>query len=92
LSSGSRAHRLGAWHGIGNVVVVALFAASWFLRRGDPGQPSMLAFVLILIGGGIGLVTSWLGGEMVERLGIGVDEGAHPNAPSSLETSKVPPR
>jgi uncharacterized membrane protein len=92
LSGGSRAHRLGAWHGVGNVVVVALFAISWFLRRSDPGQPTALAFVLIVIGGGIGLVTSWLGGELVERLGIGVDENAHPNAPSSLKTSKVEPR
>jgi uncharacterized membrane protein len=91
LSSGSRAYRLGAWHGVGNVAVVILFAISWLLRRGNPGEPSTIAFVLILVGGGIGLVTSWLGGELVERLGIGVDEGAHPNAPSSLKTSKVQP-
>jgi uncharacterized membrane protein len=92
LDSGSRAHRIGAWHGIGNVVVVVLFAISWLLRRGDPGQPSLGAFVLVLIGGGLGLVTGWLGGELVERLAIGVDEGAHPNAPSSLKTDKVKPR
>jgi len=91
LSSGSRAYRLGAWHGIGNVVVVVFFAASWWLRRGGPGAPSVAAFVLILLGGGLGLVTSWLGGEMVERLGIGVDEGAHPNAPSSLKAKSIGP-
>jgi hypothetical protein len=28
--------------------------------------------------------TGWLGGELVERLGIGVDEGAGIDAPSSL--------
>ena len=91
LSSGSRAYRLGAWHGIGNVVVVVFFAASWWLRRGGPGAPSVAAFVLILLGGGLGLVTSWLGGEMVERLGIAVDEGAHPNAPSSLKAKSIGP-
>jgi len=30
------------------------------------------------------LITGWLGGELVGRLGVGVDEGAHLNAPSSL--------
>ena len=91
LSSGSRAYRIGAWHGIGNVVVVLLFAASWMMRRGDPGAPSMAAFVFLLVGGCLGLVTGWLGGELVERLGIGVDKGAHPNAPSSLTTKNVGP-
>jgi hypothetical protein len=32
----------------------------------------------------LALVTGWLGGELVERLGVGVDEGAHLQAPSSL--------
>jgi hypothetical protein len=30
------------------------------------------------------LITGWLGGELVERLGVGVDEGANLNAPNSL--------
>lgn len=89
VGHGTRARRVGMWHGLGNVVVVALFAASWFLRRGDPGAPSVAAFLLILIGGALGLVTGWLGGELVERLGVGVDEGAHPNAPSSLTTKHI---
>jgi uncharacterized membrane protein len=92
LESGSRAYRVGAWHGVGNVVVVLFFVISWLLRRSDPGQPSAGAFVLVLIGGALGLVTSWLGGELVERMAIGVDEGAHPNAPSSLKNKKVPAR
>jgi hypothetical protein len=29
-------------------------------------------------------VTEWLGGELVDRLGIGVHEGADVNAPNSL--------
>jgi hypothetical protein len=29
-------------------------------------------------------VTAWLGGELVERLGVAVDDGAHLDAPSSL--------
>jgi uncharacterized membrane protein len=86
VSGNSRARRIGLWHGLGNVVVVVLFAVSWALRRGDPERPSMLAFILIVIGGALGLVTGWLGGELVERLGIGVDAGANPDAPSSLRS------
>jgi hypothetical protein len=29
-------------------------------------------------------VTGWLGGELVDRLGVGVDDGANLDAPSSL--------
>lgn len=32
----------------------------------------------------IALGTAWLGGELVDRLGVGVDDGAHLNAPNSL--------
>ncbi|HXT14184.1 MAG TPA: DUF2231 domain-containing protein [Gemmatimonadaceae bacterium] len=84
IPSGTRAHRVGLWHGLGNVCVVVFFAISWFLRRADPSNPSALAIVLLLIGGGLSLVTSWLGGELVGRLGVGVDDGANLDAPSSL--------
>ncbi|MGV0811574.1 hypothetical protein ABQF34_06395 [Mycolicibacterium boenickei] len=33
--------------------------------------------------------TAWLGGELVERLGIGVDEGVNTDAPSSLSHKHV---
>lgn len=84
IPSGTRAHRLGVLHGVGNVCVVVLYAASWFLRRPDPGHPSIIALLLMLIGAGLVLVTGWLGGELVDRLGVGVDDGANLNAPSSL--------
>jgi uncharacterized membrane protein len=84
IPGGTRAKRVGAQHGVGNVIVVVLFAASWWLRRGDPGAPQALALVLSFAGAALALVTGWLGGELVDRLGIGPDEGAHPDAPSSL--------
>jgi len=80
----TRARRVGAMHGIGNVVVVVLFAASWLLRRDHPGDPTTVAIALSLAAAGISGVTAWLGGELVDRLSIGVDDGAHPDAPSSL--------
>ena len=80
----TRAWRIGALHGGGNVVVVLLFALSWLARRGDPAHPGSGAFVLSLAGVLLALVTGWLGGELVDRLGVGVDDGAHLDAPSSL--------
>lgn len=84
VPNGTRAKRVGRLHGIGNVIVVALFAASWWLRRPDLGHPAMIAIVLSAIAAALATVTGWLGGELVDRLGVGVDEGANLNAPSSL--------
>jgi uncharacterized membrane protein len=84
IPSGTRAERVGRAHGIGNVVLVILFAASAWLRRSAPEQPSTLALVLSFAGIVLGMVTAWMGGELVERLGVGVHDGANVDAPSSL--------
>ena len=84
IPEGTRAKRIGLWHGVGNGVVLALFALSWVLRRENPEVPPTGAIVAALIGFVIAAITSWLGGELVDRLGVGVDEGAHLDAPSSL--------
>ena len=91
IPRGTRAHRLGLLHGLGNVCVVGLFIVSWFLRRGDPGNPSVAAIVFMLAGGALVLVTGWLGGELVDRLGVGIDDGANVNAPSSLSHKAARP-
>ena len=84
IPAGTRAKRIGLVHGVGNVMVLSLFGASWLLRRPDPARPSKTA--LGLAGAGLALsgFTAWLGGELVERLGVGVDENAGLDAPSSL--------
>jgi uncharacterized membrane protein len=84
VPAGSRARRIGAWHGLGNLMVVLLFAASWLVRRENPLSPSGAAYLFSFVGGGLAMVTGWLGGELVSRMAIGVDGGAHANAPSSL--------
>jgi uncharacterized membrane protein len=86
IPSGTRAKSIGAIHGIGNVVVLGLFAASWWLRRDAPASPSTIELGLSFAGVALALVTGWLGGELVERLGVGVDDGAHLDAPSSLSS------
>jgi uncharacterized membrane protein len=58
------------------------------LRLNEPGNvPSTTPFVLEIVGVLLALVTGWLGGELVDRLGVGVDRGANLNAPSSLSGS-----
>jgi uncharacterized membrane protein len=89
IPRGTRAKSVGLWHGVGNVVVVLLFVGSWFARRDLPERPEMLAFVLSFTGAGLALITGWLGGELVDRLSVGVDDGAHVNAPSSLSKRPV---
>ncbi|HYE25488.1 MAG TPA: DUF2231 domain-containing protein [Clostridia bacterium] len=84
IRENTRAKRIGLLHGIGNVIVTGMFAASWLARRDNPGRPGPGAIGLSVGGTALALVTAWLGGELVERLGIGVDDGAHMDAPNSL--------
>jgi uncharacterized membrane protein len=87
IPHGTRARRVGLLHGVGNVVVVVLFAVSWAIRYADPGRAGGGAVVVSLLGVLLALVTGWLGGELVDRLGIGISANAHPDAPSSLHDS-----
>ncbi|MBA3443656.1 MAG: DUF2231 domain-containing protein [Gemmatimonadales bacterium] len=84
IPAGTRAKRLGLWHGLGNMAVVVLFILSWLLRRENPAMPPTGAIVAGLSGVMLSLITAWLGGELVYRLAVGVDGGAHLDSPSSL--------
>lgn len=85
IPAGTRAKRLGLLHGGSNVVVVGLFAFVWWMRTAaadtTPGAGLFLIEVVALL---LGAVAGWLGGELVDRLGVGVDDGAHLDASSSL--------
>lgn len=85
IPAGTRAKRIGLLHGGSNIVVVVIFALVW-LMRGDTGNaiPTTNLFLLEVAGLALGSIAGWLGGELVDRLGVGVDDGAHLDAPSSL--------
>jgi uncharacterized membrane protein len=87
IPSGTRAARIGLLHGLTNVGVMILFAVSWLLRMPVPETPPTAAFALSFIGVAAASLGGWLGGELVERLGVGVDPGANLNAPNSLTHS-----
>jgi uncharacterized membrane protein len=85
IPAGTRAKRLGLLHGGGNVLVVLAFALVWWNRSAAPDVlPTTNIFLLEVGALLVGSVAGWLGGELVDRLGVGVDDGAHLDAPSSL--------
>ena len=63
IPAGTRAKRIGALHGIGNLVVVVLYAASWLMRRGAPQDPMTTAYVLSFAGGAAGLWSAHMPGR-----------------------------
>jgi uncharacterized membrane protein len=86
IPRGTRAKRVATLHGAGNLVAMLMFGAALWLRssqelsyrsQGPALALEIAAFVLLGI-------TAWLGGELVDRLGVGVDATAHLDAPSSL--------
>ena len=85
IPSGTRAKRIGLLHGGSMVLVVLAFGIAWLLRGNTPDNlPTMGLFLLEASALVLGAIAGWLGGELVDRLAVGVDDGAHLDAPSSL--------
>ncbi|HEY0712720.1 MAG TPA: DUF2231 domain-containing protein [Polyangia bacterium] len=91
IPKGTRAKTIGLWHMGTNLVVLALFGISLWLRQAAPGGPEaagVAAFVPGWFGVAFALVSAWFGGELVERLGMSVDEDATLDASSSLRPGR----
>ena len=63
---------------LGLFIALAIFDALYLWR--DNTALAVVAYWNIAGGS----VAGWLGGELVDRLAVGVDDGAHLDAPSSL--------
>lgn len=87
IPRGTRARRIGLWHAAGNAAMLSLFGASRVLRArgGSPRAAKWLSGSAFLVSG----VAAWLGGELVDRHGIGVELEEH--TPSALPVSEDAP-
>jgi uncharacterized membrane protein len=85
IPDGTRAKRIGLLHALSNVVAMVCFAVVWWMRfNGATLASTSGLFTVELIGLLLGATGGWLGGELVDRLGVGVDHGANLNAPNSV--------
>ena len=85
IPAGTRAKRVGLTHAAANLAVILLFAAVWAVRLNADSRAAGGALIAIeLVAVAILGVSAWLGGELVDRLGVGVDPEADLNASSSL--------
>jgi uncharacterized membrane protein len=89
IPAGTRAKKVGAIHGLLNLGIILLFLVSIALRvSGGYLYPSVMDMLPGWIAIAMALVAAWLGGELVERLGIGVSNFQDVNAPSSLREAR----
>jgi uncharacterized membrane protein len=85
----TRAKGVGAIHAVVNVAVLGMFAVIVWMRTNHPATVSMPFLLVEGIALGLSLVGAWFGGELVDRLGVGVTPNAHLDAPSSLSKEAV---
>lgn len=85
----TRPRRLGLWHGLTNVALLGLFAASRAVRarREDAATAKWLSAGGFMLAG----VSGWLGAELVEHHRIGIPDEAREDAPKSLPFSEEAP-
>jgi hypothetical protein len=79
--------RIRSW--LGTIVCPRPNPPGWLLRANAPGDPGIVAILISFVAVGLASLGGFLGGELVVRLGVGVAEGAHLNAPSSLSGRPV---
>ena len=87
IPRGTRARTVGLYHMVLNLAVVGLFVVSLIARAAAPhgyGTAGVGRMIWGWLGVAIAVVSAWLGGELVETLGVSVREGANVNAASSL--------
>jgi len=85
IPTGTRAKRVGLLHGAANTLVLVLFFISWLLRMDNVEHVAGAGtFTLEVIAVVVSGFAGWLGGELVDRLSVGVDDDADLDAPSSL--------
>jgi uncharacterized membrane protein len=87
IPRGTSARRTGVWHAAGNAAMLGLFGASRWLRSREraSARAKALSGAAFMLSG----VAAWLGGELVDRHGIGV-KGMPAPAALPWDTSGAP--
>jgi uncharacterized membrane protein len=89
IPAGTRAKRIGLLHAGSNVLAILGFALVFWMRYSSDQLPTTTGlFAVEVIALLFGAVGGWLGGELVDRLGVGVDNGANLDAPNSMSRRK----
>lgn len=85
IPAGTRAKRIGVFHALVNLGMLLLFLVILMVRMGAENRAAggglFVVELLALAAGGLG---AWFGGELVDRLGVGVDPDAHLDATNSM--------
>jgi uncharacterized membrane protein len=75
--------RIAAWHARINVLALLLFAASFYLRTGSGarliGGSLTIPLTLSILGVLSITISGWLGGELVYKHGVAVEQGRSQN-------------
>jgi uncharacterized membrane protein len=91
IPKNTRARVVGAYHMALNLVVVGLFIVTILARSAAPEGYAFVGVGRMIfgwIGVAVALVSSWLGGELIETLGMAVRDDANLNAPSPLSRDR----
>jgi uncharacterized membrane protein len=82
------AFHAGSIHAAVNVVALIVFAVDFYMRTGHgpniPAPSSRVPFALSIVGVALILVSGWLGGELVYRYGLAVND-RHDGLPRDAE-------
>jgi uncharacterized membrane protein len=85
IPAGTRAKRIGIYHAASVVTAMLIFAGVLWTRFNSVDlAPTSTLFAVEVIALAFGSLGGWLGGELVDRLGVGVDNGANLDAPNSI--------
>jgi len=90
VPKGTRAYRIGLWHLLLNAAAVGCYAIAFAFRlERHIVQPLFAPFCMDLSGLMVLALSGWLGAELVQQHGMGINVGAHVNAPSSLDAGRL---
>lgn len=85
IPANTRAKRIGLLHASSNVLAILAFAfVAWQRYASAELATTSGLFIVEVIALLFGATGGWLGGELVDRLGVGVDNGANLDAPNSM--------